>query len=68
MPGVPSSRFLRTPISSAVRLLYGEESETDLLHFAAVAEYGASAGDDPFVKIKGLIFDSAAKLEIGFDL
>ena len=33
------------------------------LRFAAVAEHGVSVGDDPFVKIKGLIFDLASKLE-----
>merc|ERR1740124_887362 len=30
---------------------------------AAVAKYGASAGEDPFAKIKGLITDMIAKLE-----
>merc|ERR1719238_2407299 len=30
---------------------------------AAVVKYGASAGEDPFAKIKGLISDMIAKLE-----
>merc|ERR1719343_1192228 len=30
---------------------------------AAVAKFGASNGDDPFAKIKGLIMDMIAKLE-----
>merc|ERR1712151_259901 len=66
--GIKSGRDLvRLEVITLVKRLAKKEHSAALAQLVsrmtAVVRYGASSGDDPFVKIKGLITDMITKLE-----
>merc|ERR550532_1714090 len=62
-----SSQLSHNRVVSLVKRLAKEQRSTALAQLAsriaAVMEFGASAGEDPFVKVRGLISGLIAKLE-----
>merc|ERR1712032_909217 len=62
-----SADLARTEVVTMVKNLARKQHSAALAQLAsriaAVAKYGAAAGEDPFAKIKGLISDMIAKLE-----